>query len=64
MLSIALTLGLQRQVLIAGCCPVANVLVWRVVPVLVATPAPLPDMAPDVPARPVFTGATPHVARI
>lgn len=59
LLSLTLTLGLQRPVMVYGCCPVANLLVWRVVPVLVvAVPAPA------APHEPREIGAVSHVARI
>lgn len=62
LLSLTLTLGLHRPVQLYGCCPVANVLVWRVVPVLVVVAAPPPP--PAVSHEPREMGAVPHVARI
>ncbi len=53
LLAVSLTLGLQRPVYVLGCCPVSNVLVMRVVPVLVLE-RPVP-----VPVQPAALGAHP-----
>lgn len=63
-LSVVLTLGIQQPVLIPGCCPVVNVLVWRVVPVLVRAPPVAPVVGPAPNHDPREMGAVPHVARI
>lgn len=55
--SVALSLSLHQPVYLYGCCPVANLLVWRVVPVLVVSP-------PAAINEPREIGAVPHVARI
>lgn len=57
LVSLVLTLGLQQPVTLYGCCPLTNVVVWRVVPVLVVSPP-----APRQELREI--GAVPHVARI
>jgi len=56
--SVALSLGLQQPVYLYGCCPVSNLLVWRVVPVLVVAAPPATIHEPRE------IGAVPHVARI
>ncbi len=57
LVSLVLTVGLQQPVPVYGCCPLTNVIVWRVVPVLVVAP-PAPRHEPRE------MGAVPHVARI
>ena len=39
LVSLVLTFGLQQPVALYGCCPLTNVVVWRLVPVLVVSPS-------------------------